>query len=627
MKEATRQYEDGDVIFREGEDSLSVFLLVSGHVRLFKTGPSGQFHLATLGKAEMFGELGILDRAPRNATAIAEGRVGVTVIPRGEFLERLQHDPELALKVMTKLVHRLRDADDRLARVMPPEPPAVAAVETEPLPIPAAVHAKREASRPGLLSRLFGRNKGEAKEAEAAPVGPLKILVSRPGDDLPPEAAATLDAAVSALQLIPGALVRRIDDAVAWPEGVRDPEAARLGAAQAAAALLAARGGDVLVWGRRESIGNLFEIHATASAAPHELRLGRMPTAAAVFVPFEALVEPLPALLRVLVAGAALAEGLRRMGDQMGCLAGDVLTAAEGLKRAVSGYAAAEQAAVQLAWANAAGLVAAAEDPPGPLWDAATKGFDDAVRRLPRGARHDWADALIGRALLEQARAEHGATPEPEDAKPGATVWDATAETLRLALDGVRREERPWDWALLNERLGLIDYRRALETGDEAHFKSALACCQAAIQVYTRAEFPLKWAEIVSALSQALQVYGDHLGSVAALERAVELCAATLEVRSEDTQPLLWAASQNNLGSALFLLAKRKGGLELFQASAEAFRNALAVYQINGQSRLAGVTEKNLARAADACRGLARRDGRRAQPEWAEESAAPEETP
>lgn len=616
VKEATRQFRDGDVIFREGDDSLAVFRVERGRVRLIKAGIGGSVVLATLARGELFGEMGILDGTARSASALAEGETTLTVIPRAAFLDRLQSDADLSFQVMTKLVQRLRDADERLARAAlsaeaPPAPAASAAAPPEP-EIPLA--ARRDAPRAGLLTRLFGRRGGSAAaEPEAQNAGPLRVIVAR-FSDMSAVESTIVEEVVQALNLIPGALVRRVDDAVAWPDEIKDPEAARQTAARAAQALLAKAGGDVLVWGRVETIGRLLEVHATAQPALHELRLGRVPPVAAVHVPLEALPEPLAALLRAMTAAAPLAEGVRRGGNLYAPLAEDVAAAAEGLKRAVSGFAAAEQAAALVAWACAASQIAGAEGLPETLWDDIARAFEDAGRRLPRAARGDWADVFIGRALLECARAERAPTAEPP---PEGTPWDAAAETLRLALEGVRREERPFEWALLHERLGLIAYRQALASGDEAHFKAALAHYQQATGVFTRADLPQRWAEVVSALAQVLQVFGDQLGSAPALERAVELIRATLDVRSEEAVPLLWAASQNNLGSALFLLAKRRDSAALFDDAAAAFRNAVGMYQIHGQGRLAAVTEKNLARALDASRLRARRDGRLAQPEWA----------
>ena len=73
VKEATRQFRDGDVIFREGDDSLAVFRVERGRVRLIKAGIGGSVVLATLARGELFGEMGILDGTARSASALAEG--------------------------------------------------------------------------------------------------------------------------------------------------------------------------------------------------------------------------------------------------------------------------------------------------------------------------------------------------------------------------------------------------------------------------------------------------------------------------------------------------------------------------------------------------------------------------
>ena len=72
MKAQERTYGKDEAIFREGDPSDSVFVVVSGRVELSKLGPDGPVVLAMLGPLEMFGEMGILDDSPRSAT-VTEG--------------------------------------------------------------------------------------------------------------------------------------------------------------------------------------------------------------------------------------------------------------------------------------------------------------------------------------------------------------------------------------------------------------------------------------------------------------------------------------------------------------------------------------------------------------------------
>ena len=48
MEERTKQYNDGDIIFKEGDRSLVAYIIVQGQVELFKAGTSNPVSIATL---------------------------------------------------------------------------------------------------------------------------------------------------------------------------------------------------------------------------------------------------------------------------------------------------------------------------------------------------------------------------------------------------------------------------------------------------------------------------------------------------------------------------------------------------------------------------------------------------
>jgi len=174
----------------------------------------------------MFGEMGILDGVPRNATAVAVGAVQVSVTPRHDFLNTLQKDPDLALKVMTKLVERLRLADEKLAERLPAD------VTSDPVPASVAqmpISEVENSERIGLFGRLFGRSRNDAKASAVSEssFGPLRIFIAGFGKDLPPEASEAVNAIASILGMIPNAIIKRVDENVDWPAEVTDPEAAR----------------------------------------------------------------------------------------------------------------------------------------------------------------------------------------------------------------------------------------------------------------------------------------------------------------------------------------------------------------------------------------------------------------
>src|SRR5688572_2809097 len=111
LRTVTKSFQDGDILYRQGEESRWAFELLEGKVELTRDGPGGTTVLAQLKAGELFGELGVLDGTPRNATARARGAVTVKAIPRDEFLRQVEADPDTALKVMTKLARRLKGSD------------------------------------------------------------------------------------------------------------------------------------------------------------------------------------------------------------------------------------------------------------------------------------------------------------------------------------------------------------------------------------------------------------------------------------------------------------------------------------------------------------------------------------
>jgi len=71
LRTITKAFRDGESIYREGDDSLWAFEVHEGAVELVRDGPDGLTVMARLKAGELFGELGIIDNAPRNATALA----------------------------------------------------------------------------------------------------------------------------------------------------------------------------------------------------------------------------------------------------------------------------------------------------------------------------------------------------------------------------------------------------------------------------------------------------------------------------------------------------------------------------------------------------------------------------
>ena len=100
---------EGDVLVREGRPGHEFFVILDGKARVERAGK----RLATLGKGDFFGELALLDKAPRNATIVAEGPLQLVVLGRREFSGLLDDAPHLAHHLLTGLARRLHEVEKK----------------------------------------------------------------------------------------------------------------------------------------------------------------------------------------------------------------------------------------------------------------------------------------------------------------------------------------------------------------------------------------------------------------------------------------------------------------------------------------------------------------------------------
>ncbi len=98
-------HEPGEEIFAEGESGDALYLVLDGRVRVHKQDRV----LAELGERECFGEMAILDAAPRSATVTALTDTNVLKISREDFQEIMGEKPEIAVGIIKVLTRRLRN--------------------------------------------------------------------------------------------------------------------------------------------------------------------------------------------------------------------------------------------------------------------------------------------------------------------------------------------------------------------------------------------------------------------------------------------------------------------------------------------------------------------------------------
>lgn len=100
-------YEAGGIIFREGSEGDTLFILVSGRVVIEKKldRDGGSFKpLAVLSAGEFFGEMSVLEKQVRFAQARAEEASSLYEIGREEFFSFIRNNPENGIAIFTEIV-------------------------------------------------------------------------------------------------------------------------------------------------------------------------------------------------------------------------------------------------------------------------------------------------------------------------------------------------------------------------------------------------------------------------------------------------------------------------------------------------------------------------------------------
>jgi CRP/FNR family transcriptional regulator, cyclic AMP receptor protein len=112
------QHARGTLIFRHGDPGDKLFVILEGKVRISREVPGlGEEALAVLSSGQMFGEMALLDEAPRSADARAHEQCRLLVLSKDAFDDLLFMDKDLAYEVLWSLVRllasRLRETNDK----------------------------------------------------------------------------------------------------------------------------------------------------------------------------------------------------------------------------------------------------------------------------------------------------------------------------------------------------------------------------------------------------------------------------------------------------------------------------------------------------------------------------------
>ena len=113
-KAVTRSVLKNVVVITEGEFTRSLYMILSGKVKVYLTDESGkELVLDVKGPGEYFGEM-VLDEGPRSASVMTIEPCQFAVITMDDFRAALLEHPEIALQVITNLIRMTRGLNENV---------------------------------------------------------------------------------------------------------------------------------------------------------------------------------------------------------------------------------------------------------------------------------------------------------------------------------------------------------------------------------------------------------------------------------------------------------------------------------------------------------------------------------
>jgi CRP/FNR family transcriptional regulator len=163
-----RQFEPGQVVFREGDASDTCYIVRSGRARAVREHAGGRtITLATFGPGDIFGELALFEDERRSATVEAIERTSVVAVLGPDMRRLMVEHPGISARLVIALGRRLRETNERLTRQ------SFQTVQSRVAVVLSELVAQELAGE---------REAGERGEESAAPVAPAE----RPTDGMRP---------------------------------------------------------------------------------------------------------------------------------------------------------------------------------------------------------------------------------------------------------------------------------------------------------------------------------------------------------------------------------------------------------------------------------------------------------
>lgn len=111
----TKRFNKNTVVINEGDNSDSLYVILSGRVKIYLSDEEGkEVILNNQGPGDYFGELALIDEAPRSASVMTVEDCRLSIISKHDFATCLKNHPEIALSLIKDLSRRMRSLTENV---------------------------------------------------------------------------------------------------------------------------------------------------------------------------------------------------------------------------------------------------------------------------------------------------------------------------------------------------------------------------------------------------------------------------------------------------------------------------------------------------------------------------------
>ena len=107
-------FEAGQELFHQGDMPDAAYIIIDGAADVMLDTPRGRVTVATIGRNELVGEIGIICDVPRTATVLARSRLVTLKVNKDLLLRMITDFPAMAIEIMRVLAHRLEHTNAQL---------------------------------------------------------------------------------------------------------------------------------------------------------------------------------------------------------------------------------------------------------------------------------------------------------------------------------------------------------------------------------------------------------------------------------------------------------------------------------------------------------------------------------